>query len=108
MPIPGNSNGWWLPASKLILQETWEPNPPEFRVGEPVTRTIIIQAEGVEAEQLPDWETPDLSGIKIYAEPPVLETKETPQGVSALGKTSQALIPSVSYTHLTLPTILLV
>ena len=94
LPIPGKSNGWWLPASKLILQETWEPNPPEFRVGEPVTRTIIIQAEGVEAEQLPDWETPDLSGIKIYAEPPVLETKETPQGVSALGKTSQALIPS--------------
>ena len=94
LPIPGNSNGWWLPASKLILQETWEPNPPEFRVGEPVTRTIIIQAEGVEAEQLPDWDTPDLSGIKIYAEPPVLETKETPQGVSALGKTSQALIPS--------------
>ena len=94
LPIPGNRNGWWLPASNLILQETWEPNPPEFRVGEPVTRTIIIQAEGVEAEQLPDWETPDLSGIKIYAEPPVLETKETPQGVSALGKTSQALIPT--------------
>lgn len=93
-PIPEDYQEWWLPTSGLELQEKWEPNPPQFRVGEPVTRTIIVHAKGVEAEQLPEWLNPDLDDMKIYSESPVLETKETATGLNALGKTNQALIPS--------------
>jgi len=40
--LPAGFKGWWLPAAKLELEEQWLPDPPEFRVGEPVTRTLTV------------------------------------------------------------------
>jgi len=61
----------WLPTPKLVLHDSWADSPPEFRAGEPVTRTITIEAKGLEAAQLPDIHIPHTDGLRVYPEKPV-------------------------------------
>ncbi len=43
----------WLPASKLTLQESWSGDVNNWRVGQPLTRTITIIAKGLAASDIP-------------------------------------------------------
>jgi len=65
-PVPAQYQGQWLPSELLALHEEWQPAPAEFKVGEPITRTMTLTAAGVSAEQLPElmFELP--KGLKIY------------------------------------------
>lgn len=71
-PRPASYHGDnWLPTPKLVLHDSWADSPPEFRTGEPVTRTITIEAKGLEASQLPDIHIPHTDGLRVYPEKPV-------------------------------------
>lgn len=74
-PQPDPSLDPWLPAESLSLSETWSPDPPDFRVGEPVHRSIAITAQGVAAAQLPDLPQSAPQGINLYTERPVSNTR---------------------------------
>jgi len=74
-PQPDASLDPWLPAESLGLSETWSADPPEFRVGEPVKRSIVITAQGVAPAQLPDLPAAAPQGIKLYPERPVSTTQ---------------------------------
>ncbi len=66
-PKPDEAHSdWWLPAKKVEIVERWEPDPPEFRVAEPVTRNIFLRAVGLAAEQMPELELPELQSCKTY------------------------------------------
>ncbi len=52
-PRPATAKGNWLPAEQITLHDSWEDNPPQLKVGEPVTRTITIEARGLAASQIP-------------------------------------------------------
>ncbi|MBF0368812.1 MAG: protein BatD [Magnetococcales bacterium] len=66
-PRPPEARGrWWLPARQVTLSESWEPELGEVRVGEPVTRGIVLNATGLVATQLPELDAPKLDNIKIY------------------------------------------
>lgn len=96
-PIPPSMKGqWWLPAENLILSEKWPSNPPKFRVGEPVTRTIMLQAKGITASQLPEIEQSIPNNLKNYPDKPTLQTSN--EGNSLIGTRIEkiALIPSQS------------
>lgn len=83
-PQPKDARGgWWLPAKQLKLSESWVPDPPQFRVGEPVTRTVVMDVEGLTAQQLPDVMFSDVVGFKLYPDQPVKETRAERNGVSA-------------------------
>ena len=44
-PIPAAANQqWWLPAADVKLSEKWSDNPPKFHVGQPITRTLTLEA----------------------------------------------------------------
>ena len=94
MPIPKQNKGWWLPANNLEISEKWQPEPPVFKVGEPVTRTLTIIAEGVTGNQIPElaFNYPDT--IKGYADQPQIETEHTANGLRGIRKEKWALIPS--------------
>lgn len=71
-PIPTSFSGQhWLPAEKLTLSDSWSSN--QFVVGEPVTRTIKLYAEGVSRHQIAELTLPDIDGIKQYASTPDVE-----------------------------------
>jgi hypothetical protein len=64
----GTETGWFLPARKVELVETFAPANPTFRVGEVVRRTVALRALGAASEQLPRFEIPAVSGVRVYDE----------------------------------------
>lgn len=94
----------WLPARDIQLQESWSPNNPTFRVGEPVTRSISIHASGLSSSQLPDLSIPSQPDFKLY--PDQAQTSDKADGNTLTSTRTQkiAMIPTMAGT-LTLPAI---
>ncbi len=94
-PIPADFSGvHWLPSENLTLKDDWEPSPPKFRVGEPVTRTITLRAKGLEASQLPELEIPDSASLPQYPEQPVDENHTDGDWVFGSRRQAFAFVPS--------------
>jgi len=93
-PQPADFTGPWLPAQSLTLRQSWSPDPPEFRVGEPVTRTLTLRARGLAPSQLPDLEPPQVPGLKVYPDQPQSRNEETDGGIEAVKEIKAALVPS--------------
>ena len=104
-PIPASFRGaTWLPSRDLQLAEAWPQNPPQFIVGEPVTRTLSVVAEGLTSAQLPVINATVPPGIKQYSDQPVQKDKDAHHGITGLREEKVALIPSQP-GRLTLPAI---
>lgn len=67
-PKPAGFAGHWLPARKIEMDESWDPSPPVFREGEPVTRAVTITAIGSTADQIPNIATPQTDGLNSYVQ----------------------------------------
>ncbi len=94
LPIPSSFHGaTWLPARDMQLAETWPQNSPQFIVGEPVTRTLSVVAEGLTSAQLPVINSTVPSSIKQYPDQPVSKDAETHQGIIGIREEKVALIP---------------
>jgi hypothetical protein len=93
-PQPTGAPSPWLPAESLRLSETWSPDPPVFRVGEPVTRTIDITAQGVTTAQLPDLVPQTPAGIKVYPDQPQSKSHSENDTLVAQKILKTALVPS--------------
>jgi hypothetical protein len=82
----------WVPASKLRLEESWSTLPEELEVGDSVTRTLTLIAEGIDGSQLPQIEPMDIDGIKAYPDQPRSENRRGAGGITGLGINSTALL----------------
>jgi len=65
---PNVSVAWWLPAHNVSLEAKWQPDSPEFTVGEPVTLQLSLIAKGVSKTQLPEFELGQTSNMKWYSD----------------------------------------
>jgi hypothetical protein len=101
-PQPAGTASPWLPAESLSLAENWSPDPPVFRIGEPVTRTLTVTAEGLTAAQLPDLRPGVPAGVKVYPDQAHGETRTQGDTLVAQKVLKIALVPSQS-GELTLP-----
>ncbi len=103
-PQPAAASSPWLPAESIQLAETWTPDPSKARVGEPLSRTIAITAQGANAAQLPDLVTRVPDNIKLYPDKPRTETRAEGNTLISIKEIKQALVPAVAGT-VTLPEI---
>ncbi len=104
-PIPAIAQGdSWLPANELHLTENWSQDPAEFVVGEPITRTLTLKAEGLTAAQLPSLAMQDSRSYKAYPDQPRLNDKRGSRGISGTRQEKIAIIPTQP-GQLTLPEI---
>ena len=71
----GYSGDHWLPAQNLSVQDSWAESPPVIRAGEPVTRTLTLEAKGLEASQLPNLTMQATDTLRIYPEQPQLSNR---------------------------------
>lgn len=99
---PAGVQGSWLPARSLTLTEAWSPDPPVFRVGEPVTRTIALVADGLSAAQLPDLTPPVPAGMKLYPDQPQSQSRAEDDSLIVTKTQQAALVPTAPGT-VTLP-----
>lgn len=89
-PKPANFVGRWLPAKKLTLSESWEPNPLVFREGEPITRIIEVKAEGATGDQIPNLVIDASTNLNNYPQQPQRETDAS--GDTQVGKLIQKIV----------------
>jgi hypothetical protein len=94
----------WLPAERLTLTDSWTSAPPEFHSGEPVTRTITLEAKGLESTHLPDIGLPDSRGMRLYPEKPIDANRTDGEWVIGSRQLSVAYEPSATALQ-TLPAI---
>ncbi len=94
-PRPANyRTEHWLPSAELVLQDSWEEGPPEFHVGEPVNRTIVLRVKGLESSHLPDISIPETENIRLYPEQAVTENRTDGKWVFGTRTQTIAYVPS--------------
>ncbi|MFA6970790.1 MAG: BatD family protein [Gallionella sp.] len=94
-PAPaGVGGGQWLPTNKFELSEQWSENPPKFTANEPITRTVVISANGLTASQLPVLESQSIDGLKLYPDQPVLKDNKNDNGISGVRTQKIAILPA--------------
>jgi len=96
-PRPDSYAGqYWLPSEQIELHDSWAADPPEFRAGEPVTRTITLVAKGLESSHLPDIVLTDTQDMRLYPEQPVHENRTDGDWVFGSSKQTVAYMPSAT------------
>lgn len=103
-PKPPDARGpWWLPAQAVTVSEAWSPSGP-FRVGEPVTRTITLEAAGLTPAQLPELPLDAPAGVKHYSDQPSKDMRTSVSGVKSV-KTQKVAYIATQPGTVTLPPI---
>jgi len=86
----------WLPARSLTLSETWNPDPEHVQVGDSLTRSLTVKAEGLASSQLPPLPGTEASGLRRYPDQPVLGNQNSDRGLIGSREDREALVPSRS------------
>jgi len=86
----------WLPSEQLTLTDSWASGPPEFRSGEPVTRTLTLEAKGLESTHLPEFNLPDSPAMRLYPEQPQLANRTDGEWVIGTRQLTVAYVPSTT------------
>lgn len=92
-PIPQSAIGKdWIPARNVQLSQQWSQG--EYKVGEPITRTITVYVEGLGETQVPDIKLGDIADVRIYPEQPQTQEEKTTQTIKTYKQVKIALIPT--------------
>ena len=94
----------WLPARSLSVEERWNPDPGKqsTQIGDSLTRSITLRAEGLSSTQLPPLPATEVHGLRRYPDQPVLRNEINERGMTAQREEREALVPTHS-GNLTLP-----
>lgn len=96
-PQPSNFAGpHWLPAESVVLEEHWNRDPSRFVVGEPLTRTVTVRADGLTSAQLPPLPEQEIPGMRLYSDQPQFDDMRSSEGIVGHRTESIALVPNRS------------
>ncbi|WP_017479922.1 BatD family protein [Pseudomonas sp. PAMC 26793] len=84
----------WLPARSLTLTESWNPEPDHVQVGDSLTRSLTLNAEGLAGAQLPPLALSDIPGLRRYPDQPVLSNQNNDRGLIGSREDREALVPN--------------
>ena len=92
----------WVPAKSLALSDQWSTNTDTLTVGDAITRTVTLAAEGLTASQLPTINTMNIANVKSY--PDTIKTDDIATNSGILGNqvSAIALVP-LQEGELTIP-----
>lgn len=103
-PASWPANAPWLPARALSLSEAWNPEPRNVSVGDSLTRSLMLRAEGLSSAQLPPLPIQDSPGLRRYPDQPQLRNENGEKGLTGSREESEALVPGQS-GHVSLPAV---
>ncbi|CAI8836944.1 BatD family protein [Pseudomonas sp. IT-P291] len=93
-PITYPADAPWLPARSLTLSESWNPEPDHAQVGDSLTRSLTVTAEGLSSTQLPPLPGTDAGGLRRYPDQPVLGNQNSERGLVGSREDREALVPT--------------
>lgn len=82
----------WLPAADLSIEEQWSAPLDALRIGDSVTRTITVTADGLQGAQLPPLEASAIDGLRSYPDQPAISNASGDSGVTGIRSDSVALV----------------
>jgi hypothetical protein len=75
-PRPNDAPSPWLPAQAMQLLDESSATPASINVGEPLTLTLRLVAQGLAAEQLPELSMPTIDGAEVYPDQESTQTRD--------------------------------
>ena len=84
----------WIPARSLTLTQIWNPEPEHVQVGDSLTRSLTVKAEGLSSAQLPALPSTDINGLRRYPDQPVLGNQNNDHGLTGSREDREALVPT--------------
>ena len=95
-PIPAEypADTPWLPATALTLEEHWSEASEPLTVGDSLTRSLTLRAEGLAGTQLPPLPLAEVSGLRRYPDQPKLESRIGETGLTGVREQREALVPT--------------
>ena len=82
----------WLPAAALNLEESWSSSLSELEVGDTLTRSLTITADGLQGAQLPPIEISEQPGLRVYPDQPGIDNANGDGGITGIRRESIALV----------------
>lgn len=73
----------WFPAKNVTVNEVWSEKNIKATAGDPITRTITINADGVSATSIPEFDFTKIENANIYPDKTVSDTKNTNNGINS-------------------------
>ncbi len=96
LPIPGDAVADWFPARDVKLSASWQNDSDTYRVGEPLTRNIVVSSIGQKPAAIPPLDVSNSSDFKVYADQPQLTEDTSSLGILGTRTESMAMVPSVA------------
>jgi hypothetical protein len=93
-PPPAGAAEPWLPARRVTLEESWSPGLGALATGTPVTRTIVVRAEGLAAPQLPRLAMAAHPALILHHDQPELFTEFLAEGMTGRRVQRIVLMPA--------------
>ncbi len=94
---PAPTGQYWFPAREVRIEEEWPgstANTPEFKVGEPITRSIAVIAFAQKPETIPPLNRMASDQFKVYADQPELITQTDEEYLIGVRRESAAIVPT--------------
>ena len=82
----------WLPAADLTIEEQWSGDLDSLRIGDSVTRSVTISADGLQGAQLPPLPLAAVDGLRAYPDQPDIDNVTGDDGVTGIRTDSVALV----------------
>lgn len=102
-PRPASYTGnTWLPAKQITLTDSWGTDISSVKLGEPITRSIIVSVDGLSSSQLPELSIQYPDAINQYPEPIKDDEDKSENGILTTLSQSQAIVATQPGTF-TLP-----
>lgn len=89
-----NTNNSWQPAQQLSLHETWSSSLDHLKIGEPVTRTITINTDGLTAGQIAPLQNTAIDGLTFYPDQAQTKDNNNAKGVKGTRIETIAIVPN--------------
>jgi len=92
-PIPATfQKNSWLPANDVTLTEEWSADPSKMTLGDPITWTITLKADGCPGNQIPDMALALPDELKHYLDKPQVTNESSINGIVGTKQVKVALI----------------
>lgn len=99
LPQPAQyPNGTWLPAKNVQINAQWLGNQTKMKIGEPITLSLSLEAEGLTSAQLPAIELPEVNGLKYYPEQAQKNDRSSDMGITGSISQNIAIVATESGT----------
>lgn len=72
-PTATQDSGYWLPVRDLSLEEEFNSDVNNLRVGDSIVRTITMIADGLDGAVLPPFSPESIEGLNLYPDPPDIQ-----------------------------------